>query len=154
MTEETSEGVPEVGVSPEEFAAEMNRLELLIKEHEEAQAKQQKEAAEKSAEFEQQLAEKFEANQKMIESNGKQIEALTDDVKALKKAIEVQMSIEPDDPTSHTYEVILAQDQIEKLKVREEMYLEKGALYVSIFIGLVLGYIGIKGLLGRWNTGK
>lgn len=128
-------------VTHEEFQAEIDRLNLLIKQHEEQEAKLKLEAAEQTKAHEDLQAKNIEANQKAISD-------LSANVTDLKTMMEQQMSV---DPETYTYTVQPSQEFIDKLKVKETYYKDMGVIYFSVFVGLILGYIAVKGLLGHWK---
>ena len=137
-------------------------LQLVIAEQEKAITDQQKELTEFKVEYQKYLEEQakikaesdkslneqFEKYLKADEENSKKIKVLTDDITDLKQLIANENSINPE---SLTYTVEVSQEQIDKLKVKEGKYLELGSLYVSLFLGVVLTFVGIKGVFSKWK---
>ena len=129
-------------VTVEELEQQLAELKLEI-------AAQQKLDAESKVKETGEYNKNTEEIQKSIKANNEQIKTLSDDITDLKQLIANDNAI---DPESITYTVEVSQEQIEKLKTKEQKYLELGSTYVSIFLAIMLTYVGIRGLFSRWKT--
>ena len=129
-------------VKIEDLQKELAELKLEI-------AEQQKLSAETKEKETEEYNKNNEAIQKSIKANNEQIKTLSDDITDLKQLIANENAI---DPESITYTVEVSQNQIDKLKTKEQKYLELGSTYVSIFLAIMLTYVGIRGLFSRWKT--
>lgn len=128
---------------------DVQALELELAELKKEIAENQKIEDEKQSKDYEEYQKNNEDIQKTIKTNNEQIKTLSGDIEDLKVLIanenELQVS-----PEALTYTVQLSQEQIDKMKNKEDKYLELGSLYVSIFIGILLTYVGIKGMFGKW----
>ena len=129
-------------VKVEEIQKELAELKLEL-------AEQQKVSAETKEKETEEYNKRNEDIQKSIKTNNDQIKTLSEDITDLKQLIANDNAINPE---SLTYTVEVSQAQIDKLKAKEQKYLELGSTYVSIFLAIMLTYVGIRGLFSRWKT--
>lgn len=127
----------------------VQELELELAELKKEIAENQKLEDEKQSKDYEEYQKNNEDIQKTIKTNNEQIKTLSGDIEDLKVLIANENSLEVS-PETLTYTVELSQDQLDKMKNKEKDYLELGSLYVSIFIGILLTYVGIKGMFGKW----
>ena len=106
------------------------------------------EQAKIKAESDKSLNEQFAKYLKADKENSKSIKTLTDDITDLKQLIANENAINPE---SLTYKVEVSDEQIAKLKKREEMYQDQVSIVFTCIMAVMIAYVGVKGAFSHWK---
>lgn len=146
---DNSEVVSELEKINEYIDQQNKELELEAKQLEEEEKVEQAELKKEAAIQEQTEKEEQEYKENQEET----LNSISENLEELQKVNEEQnviLSAEPDG--TQVYQVVLADEQLDKLKGQKDSYTEVGGDVLSAVIGLYIGFQGIKGLLNIWKS--
>lgn len=125
-----------------ELEKEIEELDKKFLEDREVQAKSFDKSLDK-------VSQVVSDNSEHITKTSEQVKTLSERVLNLNDLMTQQLAV---DPETYTYSVEVSQEQIDKLKNKEKEYIEYASIYSSVFIAILLAYVGIKGAFSQWKA--
>lgn len=144
-SDEVAEQIKELNEVTKEISEVIANQEKIDKKESSEQAKKEENEQKKQEELQKEAKKNLEADNEFKEKQQKSLDSINKNLKAMNEELLTGNAVD-------TYEVVLSDSQLEKLIKRETEYKEYASSYMSVIIGLVLGYVLVKGMFDNWKT--
>lgn len=149
-----------VEVDNSEVIKQLEQINEYIEKENKEMALEEKKLQEEEKVFQEELKkeaaiqEKVEKEeQEYKETQQETLDSISENLAILSETNEKQNEILSADPDDNlVYQVVLADEQLEKMKDQRDGYTDMVGVYLSAIIGLFIGYLAIKGLLNQWKS--